>query len=62
MRAAEGERVKLTVEEELDIDSLPEPLRRLARVYDGLPEEEIQAIEAIILDRSGWSSRGASEP
>lgn len=50
---AEGQRVKLTVEEEPEKPKLSpeETLELLGSVYNGLTEEEIDEIEEIILDR-----------
>ncbi|RIK83208.1 MAG: hypothetical protein DCC67_06140 [Planctomycetota bacterium] len=49
--AIEGQRVMLVVQP----DDIPEPLRRLTSFFDGLPEEEIAPIEAVMLDRGNWS-------
>ena len=45
---ANGQRVRLTVDDEFE----PEALRLAMSVYDGLSEKDIDEIERIALDRS----------
>lgn len=47
---AEGQRVRLTVEPDPEVDVLA----LAAKVYEGLSEEQIDEIERIILDRSDF--------
>ncbi|HUQ69749.1 MAG TPA: antitoxin family protein [Planctomycetaceae bacterium] len=47
LNLADGQRVRVTVEEAAE----PEPLRLAARVYEGLAEAEIDEIERIALNR-----------
>lgn len=46
----EGQRVRITVEDESD----PEALRLAVSVYDGLSDSEISEIEGITLDRRSF--------
>lgn len=50
---AQGQRVRITVEAEVDADDV---LALAERVYDGLSEEEIEGIEEISLDRRPMGS------
>ncbi len=50
LRLAEGQRVRLIVEESLKEDD--NPLSLAAKVYEGLSDQEIDEIEKIALDRS----------
>ena len=47
---ADGQRVRITVDDQ----SEPTPLQQLARVYEGLSNPEIDAIERIAGDRSNF--------
>lgn len=47
---AEGQRVRITVEDECE----PEALRLAASVYDGLSDNDINEIERIALDRGNF--------
>ena len=47
---AEGQRVRITVDDEGD----PEALRLAVSVYDGLSDGEITEIEGIVLDRRSF--------
>jgi predicted DNA-binding antitoxin AbrB/MazE fold protein len=54
----EGNRVKLLMEPIIASDeSLPEVLLLARRVYEGLADEQIDAIEAVAFDRSNWGQR-----
>ncbi|MCC6492990.1 MAG: hypothetical protein IT424_08210 [Pirellulales bacterium] len=58
MQAAEGDRVKLILQpKEVSDEDLPEILKLARSVYDGLSNEEIDAIEAIALDRTNGRTR-----
>ncbi|MGH3086119.1 MAG: antitoxin AF2212-like protein [Rubrobacteraceae bacterium] len=46
-----GQRVRITVETEVDSDDV---LALAERVYEGLSEEEIEAVEKISLDRGSF--------
>jgi len=65
VQAADGQLVTLVVKSESlpqqATDSLPEPLRLAARVYQGMSSEEIDAIEKIALDRSGFGDGNTSD-
>lgn len=45
----EGQRVRITID-----DGLPEALRLATSVYDGLSNEDVDEIEKIAMDRSGF--------
>ena len=47
---AEGQRVRLTIDDQDE----PEALRLAAQVYAGLSEQEIEEIERIAFDRSNF--------
>lgn len=54
---AEGERVRLTIE---DKNLSPDEMLELAgRVYEGLSEEDIDEIEKVALDRSNFEKKKA---
>lgn len=55
LRLAEGQKVKLVVEEQPQSKEWPSEL--LASTYDGLSEQEIDEIERIALDRRDFFSR-----
>lgn len=48
----EGQHVRLSIAVTPDSDE--DPLGMLTNFYEGMSEEEIQAIEKIMLDRSHW--------
>lgn len=54
---AEGQRVRITVDNECE----PESLQLLMRVYDGLSDSDIKEVEDIALDRGNFFP-GRSEP
>lgn len=54
---AEGQRVRITVDE----GSEPEALRLAKRVYEGLDDQEIDEIERIALDRGNFFGAGSAE-
>lgn len=54
----EGQKVSLTVEPVRTAPSPEEMLRAARRVYEGLSDEEIEAVEAVALDRDHFFHRG----
>ncbi|MFZ5830325.1 MAG: antitoxin AF2212-like protein [Planctomycetota bacterium] len=53
----EGQRVRITVEDEPE----PQSLQLAMAVYDGLSEQEIQEVEGILLQRSNFFGRRSPE-
>jgi predicted DNA-binding antitoxin AbrB/MazE fold protein len=54
---AEGQRVRITVEDEGD----PQALRLAMAVYEGLSDNDIHEIEAVALDRGSFFRPGSGE-
>ena len=52
LELTEHQRVSVTIDESLAVESPEEALRAWEQVYEGLSDEEIVEIEALILDRS----------
>ena len=55
---ADGARVHLLVDAPAVTTS--DPIELAGRVYDGLPPAEVDALEALILDRTNFSNRSSS--
>jgi predicted DNA-binding antitoxin AbrB/MazE fold protein len=54
---AEGQRVRITVDDQCE----PEALRLALTVYEGLSENDIEAIEEIALDRGSFFDPGSRQ-
>ena len=50
---ADGQRVRITIEDEEE----PDTLRLATSVYDGLSESDIDEVEQVALDRRGFFAR-----
>ena len=56
LELTEHQRVSVTIDESPTVESPEEALRAWEQVYEGLSDEEIAEIEALILDRSHFMS------
>ena len=53
----DGQRVRITVDDECE----PESLRLAATVYDGLSDADIDEVERVALDRGSFFGTGGTE-